>query len=80
MKNIWLDEIQIKLLAKSISESLSHFIGKEANLDEWAKYALNQMKSTKQRIRDILMWKYTFKYELENGRVVSLKFVKLPWF
>ncbi len=81
MKNTWLDEIQVRDIAEDISKSLGvAFIGTKMNMEDWGKHSLRMMKGLKTRIRDSLMWRYTFMYELdEQGHVQTLEFVKLPW-
>ncbi len=82
LKNTWLDEIQVRECARFISHCLAFsFGGKEVDEDAWGKFALAHIrKVSSQRIRDSLMWKYTFRYELdEQERVQLLEFVRLPW-
>ena len=81
MKNTWLDEMQVRECARFISNTLAFsFTGKKVDEDAWAQFALRMMRGAKIRIRDSLMWKYTFKYELdEQEHVQLLEFVRLPW-
>lgn len=82
MRNAWLDEIMVRECARFISHSLAFSFGGEGvDEDSWGRFALGLIrKAGSQRIRDSLMWKYTFRYELdEQGRVQMLEFVRLPW-
>ena len=81
MKNYWLDEIQANAIAEFISVALGKkFVGTKIDQDEWGKFSLNIMKDAKPRVRDTLMWKYFFKFELnEKDEVMSLEYVRLPW-
>jgi hypothetical protein len=81
MKNYWADEREVKIMAELISAHLQlNFEMRKANMEDWGLFALDMMKDCSQRVRDALMWKYTFKWELDaEERVTVLQFVKLPW-
>jgi len=82
LKNTWLDEVKVRDCARTISNCLAFsFVGKKIDMEAWGEFALNMIRelAKSQRVRDSLMWKYTFNYELDGERVQSLEFVKLPW-
>ncbi len=91
MKNPWLDEIKIRNTATLVSESLSQiYEGKPVDMEAWAKSVLKLLEiitlsvfrssQHRQQVRDAVLWRYTFQYQVDDqGNVISLKFVKLPW-
>jgi hypothetical protein len=82
MKNTWLDEIHIRSVAEKISKCLrAAFVGRKENVDEWTLQSSYIIIMQKTRIRDSLMQKYGFEYELdEQDHVQCLKYIRLPWF
>ena len=85
MKNAWLDEIKIKETVENLSERLHKtFSGHPADLERWGEFLMLHLFTShfdNHKIRDAVLTRYTFMYELdEDDKIIYLMLEKLPWF